>query len=108
MLLAYDQGMDAHFETLRARFLDGSLSVAGNRLVGLVTPPEPGDLRTIPADGTSDQADLMSVGREELDTGKVGLVVLAGGMATRFQWDQPKALFPIHEGLSFLGWKLLW
>jgi UTP--glucose-1-phosphate uridylyltransferase len=100
--------MEPLFSDLRDRFLAGNLTPSGNRLVGEVTPPAANDLATPPAEGTDDWRLLEAEGRQELDEGKVGLVILAGGMATRFQWDQPKALFPIHEGISFLGWKLMW
>ncbi|MEB3299059.1 MAG: UTP--glucose-1-phosphate uridylyltransferase [Candidatus Sericytochromatia bacterium] len=100
--------MDPVFQTLRDRFLEGTLSPDGNRLHAIVTPPNPEDLKQLPDEGTDAWRLLESIGRQELDEGRVGLVILAGGMATRFSWDQPKALFPIHEGISFLGWKLIW
>lgn len=100
--------MDPLFRALRDRYLDGTLTPVGNRLTAEVAPPYPDDLAVLPAEGTDAWRLLESIGRQELDEGRVGLVILAGGMATRFQWDQPKALFPIHEGISFLGWKLMW
>lgn len=51
-------------------------------------------------------AHFHEVGLEALEKKSVGALVLAGGMATRFAYDQPKALFPIWQDKTFLELKI--
>ena len=68
-----------------------------------VTPPS--GLDALPSRGTDDHARLTQIGAQALDEGKVGAVILAGGMATRFG-SVIKALVPAYRGRSFLDLKL--
>lgn len=94
------------FERLSASYQAGSLSLATNVLSGRLEPLGDEDIDTLP---TQDES-LFRADRERglaaLASGQVGVVILAGGMATRFQYDQPKGLFPIWDGKSFLALKL--
>ena len=100
--------MDAAFETLARKFRSGAWSAADNILKAAVTPPVPGDIAVLPPRGSEERRALEARGEDALRQGKLGLVILAGGMATRFNWDRPKGVYPIYEGKSFLGWKLEW
>ncbi len=96
------------FEDLVSRYRTGQWKPADNILTAGVTPPEPGDIGTLPADDTPERRELDRLGTEVLRHGQLGLVILAGGMATRFAWDKPKGLFPIYQDRSFLDWKITW
>ncbi len=96
---------EATFETLRARLRDGQLGDAANRIRGRVEPPAPEDVTPLPPLGTPARAELAAVGRAAIAAGKVGAVVLAGGMATRFG-GVVKAAVEAVDGLTFLEVKL--
>ncbi|MBU6428440.1 MAG: hypothetical protein KGR26_05495, partial [Cyanobacteria bacterium REEB65] len=87
--------MDPVFEALAQRFRSGSWSVADNVLKATVQPPASRDIPSLPPRGTAERQQLEARGVAALHNGELGLVVLAGGMATRFHWDKPKGIFPI-------------
>lgn len=99
----------ATFATLRKRVLTGELEPAANRLPGKPTPlaTPPVDLR--PDGASADQlAAWAEIGRDALRAGKVAVLVLNGGMATRFGGGA-KGVVPVVEGhprTSFLAVKL--
>jgi len=94
------------FEGLAARFRAGTLSKATNVLSGTVEPPAASDLEAIPAPGSDAWQAQREAGLRAIAAGQVGVVILAGGMATRFRYDRPKGLYPIWHGRSFLALKL--
>jgi UTP--glucose-1-phosphate uridylyltransferase len=94
---------EERFEELRARVRDGSLSPASNVLRGRVEPPAPGDVTPLPERG--DDADARAAGTAALRAGEVALVVLNGGMATRFG-GVVKGTVEVLDGRSFLELKL--
>ena len=98
--------LETLFLELAARYQAGTLSTATNVLAGRVEPPAPGEIETPPEAGTPAHAALVAAGRAALEAGQLGVVVLAGGMATRFNYDKPKGVYPIYEGKSFLQLKL--
>lgn len=91
---------------LVGRFRSGTWTAADNVLTRPVAAPGPGAIGRLPARGSAEWQQLDAAGKKALASGEVGLVILSGGMATRFGWDKPKGLFPVLEGTSFLGWKL--
>ncbi len=93
------------FEALRARLRAGEASPESNRIAGEVEPPAPGDVRPLPALGTPERAALTERGLAAIREGQVGVVTLAGGMATRFG-GVVKAAVEALEGHSFLDLKL--
>ncbi|MBX3275934.1 MAG: UTP--glucose-1-phosphate uridylyltransferase [Sandaracinaceae bacterium] len=100
-------GFDAPtFARLRARLKAGSAGPESNRIRGEVTPPEPGDVRDLPGLETERRDRLHALGRAAIAAGKVGVVTLAGGMATRFG-GVVKAAVEALDGHSFLDLKLL-
>jgi UTP--glucose-1-phosphate uridylyltransferase len=89
---------------LRADWLAGRLGEAHNRVTGHVVPPMPEDL--------DDAADVarrpaaVEAGRDALRRSAAGLVILNGGMATRFG-GVVKGVVPVDGDRSFLAFKLL-
>jgi UTP--glucose-1-phosphate uridylyltransferase len=94
------------FARLRERLKAGSAGSESNRIRGEVTPPEPGDVRDLPALETERRDRLAALGRDAIKAGKVGIVTLAGGMATRFG-GVVKAASEALDGHSFLELKLM-
>ena len=84
---------------------DGSLTQAMNIVAGMVEPPEPGDLTRLPEPGEPGYDEALAAGVEALRDGEIALLVLAGGMATRFGGGV-KAVAEAFDGMSFLEVKL--
>jgi UTP--glucose-1-phosphate uridylyltransferase len=96
---------EARFEDLAARVARGDLSSASNVVQGRVEPPQPDDLDLLPAPGEPGFEQAAELGAEAIREGRVGQVVLAGGMATRFG-GVVKGAVEALDGRSFLEWKL--
>ncbi len=95
------------FDDLRRRVVTGALDPAANRLTAPPTPlrAPPSDLRAL---ADTDRARLAERGLAALRAGKVAVLVLNGGMATRFGGGA-KGVVPVVEGhtrASFLAVKL--
>lgn len=99
------------FDRLRAEFIDrsardGSPAVAAaNRVRGDIEPPRDSDLVRLPPIGSAERSRLDRAGREAIAAGYVGVLVLAGGMATRFGGGV-KALAEVIGSLSFADVKI--
>ena len=91
------QAIDRLFVSLAARYQAGELSKESNVLAAAVEAPTPSELPTLPPSGSSERAALVALGRRALEAGQIGVVVLAGGMATRFNYDKPKGV-GVDEG----------
>jgi UTP--glucose-1-phosphate uridylyltransferase len=76
-----------------------------NVVEGLVEPPAPGDVAPLPRPGTAGHRALVERGEQALRRGEVGLVVLAGGMATRMG-GVVKALVEAVDDRTFLAIRL--
>jgi UTP--glucose-1-phosphate uridylyltransferase len=93
------------FEGLRGRLRTQGRSPEQNILRAKVTVPEEGDVAALPGRGTPARAALEERGLEAIGAGQVGVVFLAGGMATRFG-GVVKAAAEVVDGRSFLDVKL--
>jgi UTP--glucose-1-phosphate uridylyltransferase len=93
------------FERLKQRLAATGDLAAGNILHGKIEPPAPGDLVELPAEDSAAHAALRARGEAALAAGEVGVVVLAGGMATRWGGGV-KAVVEALAGRSFLSLKL--
>lgn len=82
-----------------------SQATTSNAVTGTLTPPAPEDVRVLPAPGTAEHRRLVKLGKDALAAKKVGVVILAGGMATRFG-GVVKAVVPVLEDRTFLELKL--
>ena len=112
-------GLDQTTIGLLARFgfdatlwqrLSASLATTGGaafagRLDGEVGLPAAGELTDLPARDSAEGRELAALGQAALAAGEVGVVVLAGGMATRFG-GVVKAVVEVVPGHSFLQLKL--
>ncbi|HEY5920848.1 MAG TPA: UTP--glucose-1-phosphate uridylyltransferase [Kofleriaceae bacterium] len=78
--------------------------VGDNYVSGAITPPAGDDVSTLPKRGTPEHAELVKRGEEALRAKHVGVVVLAGGMATRFG-GVVKAAVPVVGKRTFLDLK---
>jgi UTP--glucose-1-phosphate uridylyltransferase len=115
--LGVDPGTDAQlsrygfdrqlFERLRARLrsADAAAEKQANIIPGRIEPPTAQDLFALPAPGTPEHAALTAAGEQAIAAGQVGVVILAGGMATRFGGGV-KAAVDVLPGWSFLALKL--
>jgi UTP--glucose-1-phosphate uridylyltransferase len=115
--LGVDPGTDAQlsrygfdrqlFERLRARLRSGDAAAdkQANIIPGRIEPPTAEDLFALPAPGTPEHAALAAAGEQAIAAGQVGVVILAGGMATRFGGGV-KAAVDVLPGWSFLALKL--
>jgi UTP--glucose-1-phosphate uridylyltransferase len=99
-LAPYGFELDA-LHGFQARLAAASTS---NAVQGVLTPPAPGDLTPLPPLGSAARQALRRAGLGLIARGEVGVVVLAGGMATRFG-GVVKAVVPVLEGKSFLELK---
>jgi UTP--glucose-1-phosphate uridylyltransferase len=72
---------------------------------GRIEPPRANDVVTLPPAGSQARKELEALGARALSEGKVALVVLAGGMATRMG-GVVKALVEALPGRTFLDLRL--
>jgi UTP--glucose-1-phosphate uridylyltransferase len=93
------------FERMREDILSGVNKEGSERLVGTVTSPAEEDLVALPSHDSNEGKALADCGRAALVRGEVGVIVLAGGMATRFG-GVVKAVVEVVPGYSFLDLKL--
>ena len=91
------------FLSLWARVADGSLSKESNAITGRVEAPLPEEIDRLPEPGADE--DARAAGLEALRAGELAIVVLAGGMATRFG-GVVKGTVEAVDGESFLELKL--
>ena len=78
--------------------------VSDNFITGAITPPTSEDVSELPPRDTPEHAELVKRGEEALRAKQVGVVVLAGGMATRFG-GVVKAAVPVVGERTFLDLK---
>lgn len=92
------------FDPDRFKRLAGRLrteSAEDNFVKGQIRPPDEGDIATLPAPGSPEYQRLKDLGEQALREGRVALLVLSGGMATRMG-GVVKALVDAVPGHSFL------
>jgi len=97
-----------HFDPERLLKLGARLArgeVDSGVVEGRIEPPAPGDVQELPQAGTPERRALEERGERALREGRVALVVLAGGMATRMG-GVVKALVEALPGKTFLDIRL--
>lgn len=87
------------------KFAARANDTASTVIDGDITPITADDFSELPPVGTPDHAELAKRGEEAIRAGQVGIVVLAGGMATRFG-GVVKAAVPVTQRRTFLDLKL--
>lgn len=95
----------ATFNRLRQRFKEGKWSTADNRVTGKVELAHKRDINPLPGADSEQSRRLEVIGKQALQRGEVGALVLNGGMATRFG-SVVKGCVPVFDGHSFIGLKL--
>jgi UTP--glucose-1-phosphate uridylyltransferase len=93
------------FAELQAQVANGTLSPETNIVDGLVEPPQSDDLARLPTPGERRYEEAAQAGLEALGRGELAVVVLNGGMATRFG-GVVKGIVEAVDGRSFLELKL--
>ena len=76
-----------------------------NLIGGDLQPPAPQNLHTLPDTDSPESVELRQLGEDAIAAGEVMILVLNGGMATRFG-GVVKGVVSVTDNLSFLGWKL--
>ncbi len=87
-----------------AKFAARAGESGDNYLTGSITPPTGDDVSALPAADTPAYRELVERGLQAIREGQVGVIVLAGGMATRFG-GVVKAAVPVIGGRTFLDLK---
>jgi UDP-N-acetylglucosamine/UDP-N-acetylgalactosamine diphosphorylase len=82
-----------NLSTLQAAAMTGDNDVSTPLDPALVRPPTLVEAPTNLSSSQHEEARLC--GEELLSRGRVGILLVAGGMGTRLGWDQPKGTFPI-------------
>lgn len=83
------------------RFFSGALTPKDSLLLGLTPPPPP---VSVPAPEDPTYPGLLERGEAALRAGRVAVVVLNGGMATRFG-GVVKGTVPVLDDKCFIAWK---
>jgi UTP--glucose-1-phosphate uridylyltransferase len=95
----------AAFERLRCSIQDQRGPASAERVQGEVAMVADTELKELPALDSAEGKALTELGQKALAAGEVGVVILAGGMATRFG-GVVKATVEVVPGHSFLQLKL--
>ncbi|MFT7645346.1 MAG: UTP--glucose-1-phosphate uridylyltransferase [Candidatus Poriferisodalaceae bacterium] len=104
-------GFDADcFDALTARMASAASKSANNAssaniVTGVLEPMRPTDIARQPASSSAEYQRLAAMGTDAIASGQVGVVLLAGGMATRFGVGV-KALAEVLPGARFLDVKV--
>lgn len=99
-------GFDAElFESWQSLLAKGELSLEQNKVSGKLLAPGPEQINALPKSDSAEREELRAIGREAIGKGEMGLVILNGGMATRFG-GVVKGIVDVIDGCSFLGLKL--
>lgn len=97
-------GFDAELQRRwQADLAAGRLSKAGNAVTGDLLAPPPGTVQKLPGANTRAWRQLERVGREAIAAGHLGVVVLNGGMATRFGGVVKGVVPVLDKRRTFLG-----
>ena len=97
----YDEKL---FGNLRKKFLAGEFSDRNNVLKAKIEPPDDAKFFN-PQNDTSQNEKLRNIGADTIKRGKLGVVIVNGGMATRFG-GVVKGIVEVYDGKSFLQIKL--
>ncbi|MFH1541021.1 MAG: UTP--glucose-1-phosphate uridylyltransferase [Elusimicrobiota bacterium] len=92
------------FENLRKKYLTGELSNENNILKAKVDPPDETKFFNFKKDASQNER-LKIVGAKVIKSGKLGVVIVNGGTASRFG-GVVKGIIEVYDGKSFLQIKL--
>jgi UTP--glucose-1-phosphate uridylyltransferase len=80
----------------------GRISLQRNLVTSPLLPPPPGTVRDLPADNTAAQSEMEQLGAAAIRNGEMAVVILNGGMATRFGGVVKGVVDVLGPGRSFL------
>lgn len=92
-------------EAQLAQFAARAADRVSTAVRGAISPLAASDTSRLPDPGAPESVRLAKLGTDALERGEVGVVVLAGGMATRFG-GVVKSVVPVLPGKSFLWMKV--
>jgi UTP--glucose-1-phosphate uridylyltransferase len=92
-------------EALLATFAARCTKPESTTITGAIAELDPADTSTLPPAGTPEHDRLSTLGKQAIARREVGIVILAGGMATRFG-GVVKAAVPVVADRSFLAVKV--
>ena len=95
----------AGFDERRQDLGEHGVDADANFVTGDLVAPTIDDLAALPPTGSEERSHLAALGAEAIAAGHVGVVLLAGGMATRFGGGV-KALADVLPGLRFVDVKI--
>ena len=95
----------AGFDARRAELAANGIDISSNFVTGNLRAPTLDELTALPPSGSTERQQLAALGAEAIRSGHVGVVLLAGGMATRFGGGV-KALAEVLPGLRFVDVKI--
>jgi len=90
---------------LQDKYKKGELTSESNYVTGELKAPAPEDIPKLPEEGTPEYEEMKKLGEEAIKNNGVGVVMLNGGMATRFGGGV-KGLVEVYDGKSFLQLKI--
>ncbi len=93
------------FEKLRERYIKKEFTEKDNKIKGKVEPPPLDALHNILNLSENAKEKYSKIGKEILKNNKLGIVIVNGGMATRFGGGV-KGILEVFDGKSFLKIKL--
>lgn len=93
------------FATLQHQLQQGEFPRERNAVTKKLAPPNPEDLLCFPDTRSEEFKDYEAQGKAAIANGELAILVLNGGMATRFG-GVVKGVVPVIDGKSFLGLKI--
>lgn len=93
------------FEAWRKGVAQGWLARAKNVVHGTLLPPEAGQIQQQPKRSSAEREEQIEIGSRAIKMGELGVVILNGGMATRFG-GVVKGIVPALGEQSFLELKI--
>ncbi|MBN1383483.1 MAG: UTP--glucose-1-phosphate uridylyltransferase [Elusimicrobia bacterium] len=97
----YDEKL---FEDLRKKFIEGTFSSKNNIIKDKISPPDETAFFN-PKKDTAKKEKYAETGKETIKNGKLGVVIVNGGMATRFG-GVVKGIVEVYDKKSFLQIKI--
>lgn len=98
-------GYPKEIEELQKKLKRGEFTAESNIVKGELRAPREKELPRLPQKGTPAHEALKRVGIASIKNNEVGVVILNGGMATRFGVEV-KGLVEVYDGKSFLQLKI--
>ncbi len=93
------------FEKLIKKYCLKEITLENNIIKEKIEYPGEKDFKTLPLKDSSEYKELYRIGINSIENGQLGMVILNGGMATRFG-GVVKGIVEVFDGMSFLELKI--